>query len=398
MSAQDRDALTRWRLVLGPEAEKTGLIPSLESLAPSGVSLGLDSEEQLPLLDGMLSYVYGPRTGDLSNSQPYMPDWLAAMRRFFQGETLALVQQEVIARRGLAPLLQDPESLPLLEPNLELVKAILASRDLVPDEAKARARAIVRDVVTALRKQLEATMRTTVLGALRRANTSPAPLARNLDWKRTLRANLKGWDAKHQRLVPERIYFWPNQRQRHEWDVTLVVDQSGSMAESVVYSAVMAAIFASLNALNTSLVLFDTQVLDMTRHLTDPLEVLFSTQLGGGTDIHQAVAYAHENHVRRPEKTLFLLISDLCEGGDEEALVARMRQLVESRARVVCLLALSDAGAPAYNTDMARRLTALGIPCFGCPPRKLAEVMDRVLRNQDLTPLMASIESGVTLG
>ena len=172
--------------------------------------------------------------------------------------------------------------------------------------------------------------------------------------------------------------------------MTLVVDQSGSMAESVVYSSVMAAIFASLDVLRTSLVLFDTEIVDMTPVLSDPVEVLFSAQLGGGTDINRAVAYAQEHYVRRPEKTLFILITDLYEGGNAEELVARLRQLVDSRSRVLCLLALSDSGRPSYDHAMAEQLTALGIPCFGCTPRKLVDVVERVMRNQDLAPLLAS--------
>jgi uncharacterized protein with von Willebrand factor type A (vWA) domain len=229
-----------------------------------------------------------------------------------------------------------------------------------------------------------------VFGALRRDRTSPLPIARNIDWKRTIRQNLKGWDAENKRLIPERFYFWPNQRRHHEWDVTLVVDQSGSMAESVVYSSVMAAIFASLDVLRTSLVLFDTEVVDMTPLLADPVEVLFTAQLGGGTDINRAVAYAQANHVQRPEKTLFILITDLYEGGNAEELVARLRQLVDSRAKVLCLLALSDGGKPSYDHAMAEQLTALGIPCFGCTPRKLVDVVERVMRNQDLGPLLAA--------
>ena len=170
---------------------------------------------------------------------------------------------------------------------------------------------------------------------------------RNLDWRRTIRANLKGWDRERQRLVPERLYFWANQRRHHEWDVALAVDQSGSMAESVVYSSVMAAIFASLDVIKTKLLFFDTEIVDVTPLLSDPVEVIFSTQLGGGTDINRAVAYAQVNFIERPEKTLFVLITDLFEGGNGEELIARMRQIVESKVRAICLLALSDSGRPA---------------------------------------------------
>lgn len=389
LAEKDREALLRWRLALGPTAEKTGACPSLRALSAQASSVGV-GQGDLEALDDALSFVYGDKRASSSGSRPYIPEWLGALRGFFRDDVIALVQKDAIEKKGLTQLLFEPETLPFLDKNVELVTTLVSARGLIPDEAKAIARQIVREVVEELRKKLESTVRTAVFGALRRDRTSPLPIARNIDWKRTIRQNLKGWDAEHKRLVPERFYFWPNQRRHHEWDVTLVVDQSGSMAQSVVYSSVMAAIFASLDVLRTRLILFDTEVVDMTPLLTDPVEVLFTAQLGGGTDINRAVAYAQSNHVQRPEKTLFLLITDLYEGGDAEELVARLRQLVDSRAKVLCLLSLSDGGQPTYDHAMAEKLTALGIPCFGCTPKRLVEVVERVMRNQDLTPLLAA--------
>ncbi|NTX37374.1 VWA domain-containing protein [Myxococcus sp. CA033] len=389
LAEKDRDALLRWRLALGPTAEKTGACPSLRALSTQAGSVGVGGGD-LEALDDALSFVYGEKRASSSGSRPYIPEWLGALRTFFRDDVIALVQKDAIEKKGLTQLLFEPETLPFLDKNVELVTTLVSARGLIPDEAKAIARQIVREVVEELRKKLESSIRTAVFGALRRDRTSPLPIARNIDWKRTIRQNLKGWDAEHKRLVPERFYFWPNQRKHHEWDVTLVVDQSGSMAQSVVYSSVMAAIFASLDVLRTRLILFDTEVVDMTPLLTDPVEVLFTAQLGGGTDINRAVAYAQANHVQRPEKTLFLLITDLYEGGDAEELVARLRQLVDSRAKVLCLLSLSDGGKPTYDHAMAERLTALGIPCFGCTPKRLVDVVERVMRNQDLTPLLTA--------
>ncbi|QAT82442.1 Mg-chelatase subunit ChlD [Corallococcus coralloides] len=389
LDPKDRDALLRWRLALGPEAEKTGACPSLSALGASADTVDLKGDD-LEGLDDALSFVYGERSAGRGGSKPYLPKWLGALRDFFQDDVIALVQKDAIEKKGLTQLLFEPETLPFLDKNLELVTTLVSARGLIPEQAKDTARAIIREVVEDLRKKLESPLRTAVLGALRRDRTSPIPIARNIDWRRTIRSNLKGWDAERKRLIPERFYFWPNQRRHHEWDVTLVVDQSGSMAESVVYSSVMAAIFASLDVLRTSLVLFDTEIVDMTPVLADPVEVLFSAQLGGGTDINRAVAYAQEHYVRRPEKTLFILITDLYEGGNAEELVARLRQLVDSRSKVLCLLALSDSGRPSYDHAMAEQLTALGIPCFGCTPRKLVDVVERVMRNQDLAPLLAS--------
>lgn len=392
MSEADREALLRWRLALGPEAERVSPRLRLGDLCPGGVPAGGDGgggDGDLAEMDEALDFVYGQR-GSLAASRPYVPKWLGRLRRFFQSDVVAMVQKDAIERRGLTQLLLEPETLPYLERSVDLVATLVSAKGLIPDQAKELARQLVREVVDELRRKLEAEVRSAVYGALRRDQHSPLQVARNLDWRRTIRRNLKGWDAERRRLVPERFHFYASQRRQNEWDVALVVDQSGSMAESVVYSSVMAAIFASLDVLRTRLLLFDTEVVDATPLLEDPVELLFSTQLGGGTDIARAVAYAQQHLVERPEKTLFILVTDLCEGGDREALLGRLRQLVDSRVRVLCLLALTDSGRPSYDHDLAREVAALGVPCFGCTPRLLIQVLDRVLRGQDLGPLCQS--------
>jgi len=413
LTPADRDALLLWRLALGPAAESGAPHMALAGLCPgarlgggggAGAAdggLGLTAP-RAGELDEALDFVYGlggegggpssgpgGKRGGAGRSSPYVPRWLASLREFFSRDIVAFVQRDAIERRDLTQLLFEPETLPLLERDVELVATLVSMRALVPDTALEAARKIVREVVDELRKKLETHVRTAVLGALRRSERSPFKLLRNLDWRRTIRSNLTGWDRARKRLIPERLHFSANQRRRHEWDVVLVVDQSGSMAESVVYSAVMAAIFASLDVLRTRLVFFDTTVVDMTPALTDPVEVLFSTQLGGGTDIHQAVAYAQERLIERPEKTLFLLVTDLFEGGSRDGVVARMRALVESHVKALCLLALTDGGRPSYDHDLAADLEAVGVRCFGCTPDLLVRVMERVLRGDDLGPLAA---------
>ncbi|APR85129.1 Mg-chelatase subunit ChlD [Minicystis rosea] len=388
----DRDALLRWRLALGPGAERVSPQFSLDALQSLAASYDIDPS-RVGDLDRALSFVYDEEKAGQGPSRPYIPKWLTALREFFRNDVVALVQQDAIEKKGLTELLFEPETLPLLEKNVELVATLIAAKGLVPDTAREAARQIVREVVEEVRKKLETEMRTAVIGAIRRDRTSPLKVARNIDWKRTIQKNLRGWDAARRRLLPERFYFWANQRRRHEWDVAILVDQSGSMGESVVYSSIMAAIFASIDVLRTRLLFFDTEVVDVTPMLTDPVDVLFAAQLGGGTDINRAVAYAQERFIEQPEKTLMLLISDLEEGGDRAALVARMQQLVDSRVKVVCLLALTDAGKPSYDHQIAARLGKMGIPCFGCTPKLLPGVIERVMKGQDLAPLLAEAEN-----
>ena len=395
MKPEDALALMRWRLALGPEAEKASPEFGLRALQKSGADLDGVASERLSDFDEALGFAYdeGNRRGGTSGSKPYLPKWLGLLREFFTKDVIALVQKDAIERKNLTELLFEPETLPLLDKNVELVATLMAARGLVPDKAKDAARQIVKEVVDELRKQLESEVRTALLGAARRNSESPLKLARNIDWKKTINRNLRGWDRDRRRLVPDRIYFWSNQRRRHEWDVVIAVDQSGSMASSVVYSSVMAAIFASLDMLRTRLLFFDTEILDVTPMLVDPVEVLFASQLGGGTDINRAVAYAQENFIENPEKTIFLLITDLYEGGDASSLVARVRTLCDSKVKVLVLLALSDAGTPSYDHELAAQLTALGAHCFGCTPKLLVRVVEKIMKNQDPAGVIAEDRS-----
>lgn len=395
MTGDDALALLRWRLALGPEAEKSAPELGLRTLQQAGAGVDGVDGERLRDFDDALGFAYdaeGARRAGSAGSRPYLPKWLGLLREFFTKDVVALVQKDAIEKRGLTELLFEPETLPLLDKNVELVTTLLSARGLVPDRAKDIARQIVKEVVDDLRKQLESEVRTAILGAVRRNADSPLKLARNIDWKRTIDKNLRGWDRERRRIVPDRIYFWANQRRRHDWDVVIAVDQSGSMGESVVYSSVMAAIFASLDVLRTRLLFFDTEIVDVTPLLVDPVEVLFASQLGGGTDINRAVAYATEHFIEKPEKTIFLLITDLFEGGDAEALVARVRALVDSKVKVLVLLALSDSGTPSYDHELAARLAALGAYCFGCTPKLLVRVVERIMKNQD--PATAIAEHG----
>ncbi|CAN5917094.1 VWA domain-containing protein [soil metagenome] len=391
MKPEDTRALLRWRLALGPEAEKTSSELGLSALHQAGGGLDGVDGARLQDFDDALGFAYddGAKKGGSSSSRPYLPKWLGLLREFFTKDVIALVQKDAIERKNLTELLFEPETLPLLDKNVDLVATLMAARGLVPDKAKDVARQIVKEVVDDLRKQLESEVRTALLGAARRNSESPLKLARNVDWRKTIQRNLRGWDPQRQRLVPERIYFWANQRRHHEWDIAICVDQSGSMAQSVVYSSVMAAIFASLDVVRTRLLFFDTEIVDVTPLLTDPVEVLFASQLGGGTDINRAVAYAQEHFIENPEKTIFLLITDLFEGGDAGQLVARVRTLCESKTKVLVLLALSDEGTPSYDHDLAAQLTALGAYCFGCTPKLLVKVVETIMKHQDPASVIA---------
>lgn len=387
LGAEDTRVLLRWRLALGPEAEEVAPELALTGLQGAGNTLELEGSAAGEL-DDALSAIYGEQQG-LGRGMN-VPRWLGLVRRFFRDDVVALVQRDAIEKKGLTQLLLEPEALPHLERNVELATTLVSAQGLVPDEAKELAREIVREVVVELQRQLESVARTAIYGAARRNTESPLRLARNLDYKRTIRRNLRTWDHQRQRLLPEKLYFWANQRKRHEWEVAILVDQSGSMAVSAVYSAVMAAIFASLDVLRTHLAFFNERdIVDMTPLLVDPVEVLFSAQLGGAEDLNRAVAFAEERYITQPDRTILILITDLFDTcGDVEQLLLRARRLVESKVKMLVLLKLSDEGQPSYNHELARRLGELGVYCFGCTPRLLVSVVERVMKNQDLGPLL----------
>ena len=389
LSEEQARALLRWRLVLGKEAEEAAPTMSLSTLV--SISLSEDDEDQE--LDESMEFVYGRQKG---KTRLDVPQWLSRVRRFFKDDVVALVQKDAMERKGLTRLLFEPETLPSLERNVDLVATLVSMRGLVPDEAKDAAREIIRDVVEKMKKQLETETRTAIYGALRRNAHSPLKLARNIDYRRTIRKNLRTWDRDKKRIVPEHISFFANQRKHRDWEIILLVDQSGSMAVSCVYSAIMASIFASLDVLATRLVLFNhEEVVDMTPVLTDPVEVLFTAQLGGAEDYNRALRYAEETYLKNPEKTILILLTDLFHtAGDNAEFVERMRVLVESKVKTLVLLKLSDQGKPSFNHELARELTDLGVYCFGATPKLLVDIMARVMRNEDISTAISASQEG----
>ena len=404
LTPDQKDALLRWRLCLGRRSDGASAhgqsFPGLGlDVAGGGLALpgwSLDGRDLVDM-DAALEFVYGEteRSASLGGSNPYLPPelpvWLANLRRFFRKDVVAVVQKDAIERKGLQQLLFEKETLPYLEKNVELVTILLAAKDLIPAKAKQMAREVVQEIVDRLMEELRNEVRQVFLGALTRTRHSPLPVYRNIDWRRTIRANLKNYDVEASRIVPERVYFWGNEKRFHEWRVILAVDQSGSMGTSVVYSSVMAAIFASMPVIDTNLVFFSTEVVDMSDRLTDPVDVIFGAQLGGGTDIAQAVTYA-AGLVTEPDKTIFLLISDLYEGGLSSRLLSQLSELKESKVKVVCLLALTDKGTPAFNRSLAAQIRDLDIPAFACTPRKLVDVMSRILKGLSFEDLETQVE------
>jgi len=265
---------------------------------------------------------------------------------------------------------------------VHLVGTLLAMKSLLPAQTRDTARQVVRRVVDDLMRRLEAPLRQAVYGALRSSARSRRPRQADIDWHRTIRANLRHYQREHRTIVPETL-LGRGRRRAAMRELVLVIDQSGSMAESVVYSGVFGAALASLPAVRTSLVVFDTEVVDLTELLADPVEVLFATQLGGGTDIHRALTYG-QSLVRTPSDTIVVLVSDLYEGGVRESLLQRAASILASGAQLIVLLALSDSGAPSYDHALAADLAGMGVPAFACTPDLFPEVMAAAISRRPL--------------
>jgi len=377
----DPEQLRRWRLILGKDSH--------EPLGCMGnCALGAGDTE----MDAALGAIYddapeaspGERSAGLGGSMPRLSKWLGDIRTYFKDDIVSVIQNDAIERRGLKQLLFEPEMLRSVQPNIQLVGTLMSLSGKIPERTKETARMVVRAVVEEIKKKLEQKLRSAVMGALNRKEHSPLPNAANIDWKWTIGRNLKNYNPALGTIVPERVYFYSRAQRSNNWTVIVDMDQSGSMADSVVYGAVCGSIFASLPALETHVVAFDTEVVDLTEKCgSDPVNMLFGVQLGGGTDINKSVAYC-ERFITDPNKTLFILLTDLYEGGNQAQLVRRMGEMVENGVKAICLLALSDNGAPSYDEALARKLAALGIPCFACTPAMLPELIEAALRGGDL--------------
>ena len=370
------EQLSRWRLILGAETEQSF----------SGMGGAPLSQEEL-LMDSALGAIYGGpgegfgesgRGAGKGPSSPVISKWLGDLRSLFDPETVAVVQNDAIERKGLKQLLLEPELLDTLEPDLNLASTLLMLKDQIPKKSKESARAFIRRIVEEINRLLENDMRRAVTAALNRRAHSPLPAAAALDFPYTIRRNLKNYNKELGAILPERVWFFDRASRVNRWHVILDIDQSGSMGQSILYSSVMACVLASMSAVRTSVVAFDTQIMDLTPLCADPVDLLFGFQMGGGTDIAKSVAYCQEL-VESPAKTLFFLISDLDEGGNRAALLRRLEELKASGVTVVVLLAIADGGKPYYDAQTAQRVAAMDIPCFACAPEKLPELLERAL-------------------
>jgi Mg-chelatase subunit ChlD len=373
------ERMRRWRLVLG-EAGVEMPLNGVDARVDAALGALYDSDGGGGGQPGYLR-----RQAGFGASAPRVARWLGDIRTCFPVSVVQVMQKDAIERLGLTRLLLEPEMLEAVEPDVHLVGTLLSLNRVMPEQARESARAVVRTVTRDLERRLSQRTRSAVTGALNRASRTNRPRRpADIDWDRTIRANLRNYLPEHRTVVPERLVGYARKQQAVARDVILCLDQSGSMASSVVYAGVFGAVLASIRSLRTSVVAFDTSVADLTGQLSDPVDVLFGTQLGGGTDINQAVAYC-QRLITRPAASIFILISDLFEGGNRNQMLRRIADMTAAGAQVIVLLALSDDGAPGYDHDNAAALAGLGVTAFACTPDAFPDLMAAAIERRDIT-------------
>ena len=366
--AIEEEYLKRWRLILGGnEADGTGI-----TLTP---------EEQR--IDQSLEAVYdSDRRGGLGSSAPKVSRWLGDIREFFPQTVVQVIQRDAIKRLNITSLLTEKEMLETVVPDVHLVATLMSLSRVIPEKNKEMARQVVRKVVDELLRKLSAPTQQAVTGALNRSARRRNPRYNEIDWKTTITKNLKNYQPEYKTIIPE-VRIGYGRKRKAMKDIILCLDQSGSMGTSVIYSGIFGSVLASIPAVNTRMVVFDTAVVDLTDDLQDPVDLLFGVQLGGGTDIARALTYC-QGVITRPQDTVLVLVTDLYEGGDPREMRKKFVSLVNSGVQLIVLPALNDDGAPSYDKNHAEFLANIGVPTFACTPDKFPDLMAAALSKQDI--------------
>lgn len=377
------DRLRRWRLILGSEAQKR----------MEGMGDGPDLSQEDLMMDTALDAIYnrdmkfgfGGGAGKGASS-PQISRWLGDVRTLFDKDIVKIIQSDAMERCGLKQLIFEPELLENIEPDMHMASMILTLKDQIPKKSKENAREFIRKIVEQINALLETDLKRAVTASINRKLHSPIPSASALDFQTTIRKGIKDYNTKLKKIIPQKYYFFERSATTaaNKYTVILDIDQSGSMGESVIYSSIMSCILASMSAIKTKVVAFDTNIVDLSEKCEDPIDLLFGFTLGGGTDIEKSIKYCTK-YIENPKKTIFFLISDLEEGGNRAGLLRRLTEMKEDGVIVICLLAISDSGKPYYDANMAQRIANNGIPCFAAAPQMLPRLLEKAMKNEDMS-------------
>lgn len=373
----DASNLNKWRLILGKYSDnQIGFKEEASSLNY------MDMDE---LLDYLYSREYGEedgvrreRKGSFDPSNLTVPSWITKIREVFPKETVEILEKHALDKYELTELLTDKEVLEKLEPNKELLKNILQMKHLMKGEILETAKQIVKKVADDITKKLESDVKKAIVGRVNKNKSSLIKSSRNIDYKRTIKANLKNFDTEENRLVVDKVYFNDRVKKYNPWNVIIAVDESGSMLDSVIHSAIMAGIFSKLPMLKTNLVIFDTEVVDLSGYIDEPVETLMSVQLGGGTNITKALQYC-ETLIENPHRTMVILVTDLYEGYGYGNMYATAKSIIESGAKLIVLTALDMEATPIYDKNAAQKMASLGAEVGAMTPGGLSEWIAKII-------------------
>ncbi len=373
----DASNLNKWRLILGKYSDnQIGFKEEASSLNY------MDMDE---LLDYLYSREYGEedgvrreRKGSFDPSNLTVPLWITKIREVFPKETVEILEKHALDKYELTELLTDKEVLEKLEPNKELLKNILQMKHLMKGEILETAKQIVKKVADDITKKLESDVKKAIVGRVNKNKSSLIKSSRNIDYKRTIKTNLKNFDTEENRLVVDKVYFNDRVKKYNPWNVIIAVDESGSMLDSVIHSAIMAGIFSKLPMLKTNLVIFDTEVVDLSGYIDEPVETLMSVQLGGGTNITKALQYC-ETLIENPHRTMVILVTDLYEGYGYGNMYATAKSIIESGAKLIVLTALDMEATPIYDKNAAQKMASLGAEVGAMTPGGLSEWIAKII-------------------
>ena len=386
MNTSENEALKRWRLILGSDdADGTDYNLSEKDAQMDAALTALYDFERKRKFDYKSPQEGVIRKGGGEKSNPSVARWLGDIRNYFPQSVVQIMQGDALKQPALQQkLMLEPEILEQATPNVQLVANLMELGKLIPSKTKDTARRVVQKVVEELIQKLEQKTVQSITGALNRSTRNKRPRYNEIDWNTTIRKNLKHYLPEYKTIIPEVRIGYGRKNKRSLKDVVLCLDQSGSMGASIVYSGIFGAVMASLPQIKTQMVVFDTEVVDLTEDLKDPVELLFGVQLGGGTDINKAIGYC-QSIITKPNDTILVMITDLCEGGDVNQMRKRIEELISEGVQVICLLALDDTGAPYFDTHNAKFLANLGIPVFACTPDMFPNMMAAAISKQDMT-------------
>lgn len=376
----DRDlALNRWRLVLGSMSDN--------SLSFSGSDREILSFEDMEqLLDYLYSHAQGDdvrgesisdRSGGLGESQLTAAKWITKVRELFPKQTAEVLERHALDEFKMTELLTDKKVLEQMKPDMSLLKTVLQLKHLMKGEVLETAKKIARAVAEELSEKLAQSTRQALTGRLDRNSRSPVRSAHNIDIHKTIRRNLKNYDKENETLVLKDVYFSSRVKKYNKKTVIIAVDESGSMLGSVIYSAVMAQIISKLPFAEIKLVIFDTEIVDLSGMVEDPVEVMMSVQLGGGTDIGKALSYC-ESLIQTPSDTCVLCVTDLCEGGYPHILLNTAQNIMTSGAKLSFLTALDECANPVYDKNMGQRLADMGAFVGAMTPDRLGDYIGSI--------------------